>query len=621
MLDESKRQIVFKLLEKDDYTTSEELARLIKVSSRSIVRYIKDINYFIKRFDAEITSSKGLGYRLYIPSAKLDMLKGYIQGYQKVELIDSNEERSKKVIRLLCNERYLTLEIIAREMTLSITSVSKLLNEVKRILKEYNLTIESLRSRGIYISGKEEDVRYMLIDLLMKDDEESIINYLKNISLSEILAIRETIKKEFTDTALLITDFDFKLLELLYIITISRIKSNSMIKDLITTAVLLPLRNISKSLSFKLGIEIDDGSQAYVEHIFGDILNSYLQSLGEEEYLNEFIDKSLDELSPFIDKTYLSDPGFKEGLRLHVKLFINRALKGVKTDNPILAHIRSSIPFELNVATIFATKIEKAFSVKFTEGELGYIALHFAALEERAKNIKRKKVIIICNYGLGTSQLLQEKIKARFEDVKIEGVYPMAFLELALGKKPDLIISTIKLSKEINIPQLYVENILSDDIYNKMSDILHRRNDSLKLMAELISEDTFYKLSAGTKEEALVIMGNKLIEKELTTREVMKSIYSREKMSSTDLGNLIAIPHAISIEQQKSLISIGILEKPIFWEKEYVQLIVLSCFSGRDKKNLSVFKGMYSLVKDADAIKALIKNPSYKHMKKILGID
>ena len=53
------------------------------------------------------------------------------------------------------------------------------------------------------------------------------------------------------------------------------------------------------------------------------------------------------------------------------------------------------------------------------------------------------------------------------------------------------------------------------------------------------------------------------------------SVFEREEASPTEIGNLVAIPHPIYGDPPESRIAILILDKPIVWEKERVQLVFL----------------------------------------------
>ena len=48
-------------------------------------------------------------------------------------------------------------------------------------------------------------------------------------------------------------------------------------------------------------------------------------------------------------------------------------------------------------------------------------------------------------------------------------------------------------------------------------------------------------------------------------KHLKKSVFEREEISSTSIGDLTAIPHPIATDTKKSFISILVLNKPIMW--------------------------------------------------------
>ena len=49
----------------------------------------------------------------------------------------------------------------------------------------------------------------------------------------------------------------------------------------------------------------------------------------------------------------------------------------------------------------------------------------------------------------------------------------------------------------------------------------------------------------------------------------------REKLSSTERGNGVAIPHTLTAMADHPIIAIGITKRPILWDKEVCQLVIL----------------------------------------------
>ena len=77
--------------------------------------------------------------------------------------------------------------------------------------------------------------------------------------------------------------------------------------------------------------------------------------------------------------------------------------------------------------------------------------------------------------------------------------------------------------------------------------------------------------------------------------EVRQSIMEREAMATTEIGGLIAIPHAIRNHMATPAVAIGILKEPIRWEKEQVQIVFMMSIP-QDKYNAwePLFRKIYT---------------------------
>ena len=91
-------------------------------------------------------------------------------------------------------------------------------------------------------------------------------------------------------------------------------------------------------------------------------------------------------------------------------------------------------------------------------------------------------------------------------------------------------------------------------------------------------------------------------------------------MSSTDIGNMVAIPHTIVDGTYKSIIGVGILEKPIIWNKEEVQLIFMVCFNKKKSYKFHIFEYLYSFIKDKGAVKRVVKDLSFEKFMRLLDM-
>ena len=602
---ESKKYIILKhMLDQDSYNTSEELSILIKVSPRTIMRYIKDINYTIKKFNAEIISAKGLGYLLQVSEKKKKEIKEMLVCLTSDPFDDTDEARNEKIIRCLLNEKENTFEKLGLALNLSPARIVQLIEVIRKRISDYDLELVSKKNSGLTITGKESDIRTLILDILLDKSDEKLVDLFGNLSLNEINEVKRITQKNLAEADLFISDFDFKLFCLEILIALSRCKKSKGIGNESLERPRKIILTTMSEISFITGINIGENEKVYIDKELGEILDGY-NTKGNDE-VTAFINDVLMQFENTTGKKYLEDAQLVNSLKLHIGLFIKRAKRGIETSNQIIAEIKKNLPVEFDLAALMGIHIEKSFNVHLSESEIGFLTLHFASYEERRKSKERKKIVIICHYGIGTSQLLKEKILSRYEEFTIVGVYPVAFMDVALKQDAEIIVSTVEINDYLNKPVIYIENIFSNDIFDMIDKVLYKKSKMEKTLHALFDKETFMKINASSRKDVIEKMGERLISKGYTTIEVINEVFKREDMSSTDIGNLVAIPHTISHLQDKSFISVGILENQVFWSKGNVQLVFLICFNRNDTENLDVFKYLYNFIKDEGAVKSII---------------
>ena len=90
------------------------------------------------------------------------------------------------------------------------------------------------------------------------------------------------------------------------------------------------------------------------------------------------------------------------------------------------------------------------------------------------------------------------------------------------------------------------------------------------------------------------------------------SVFEREKMSSTAIGDLAAIPHAFNTAKAVSNISVLLLQSPIDWGGMPVQVIFLLSIEQRKAAVWEkVFLKLYDFIKEGRGIERLLKYRSY----------
>lgn len=620
------------LTEKDEYVTAEELSQHLEVSVRTIKRYIQDLNYFFHEYGAEISSIKGVGYKLKGPAKEIQKISEEatktIEGFQ---IDDSTEGRITKVLCCFFNKNYVNAEELSSTLNLSIASTNKLMVNVKNILKKYDLTIISKPFYGSKIVGKESKIRTVILDYAIKSDGNNLLAVrLDAISKAEIEEIETIITQALNKRNIILADKDFTILLARVILTASRVRKNYPIekntfKDNYRLHNYEFINGILQEIGKKLNLLMDDNEVLYVSASSGIIIYDYNTrkklTLDAQDGVNKFVEEVLTEISLVTDMDFCEDINFINALVMHLKIFINRFKAGISAKNPLLKEIKAKFPMETNLATILAKKLKEDFSVILDEDEIGFITMHFCAAFERRKSTMGKKVCIICHYGIGTSQLLVEKLKQRISNINIVGTYPVRHLDIALQADIDFIVSTVKLEqKDFKVPVLYIENVFSDEFVNEFQQVFQEKEERQKIFKATFRKEAFFRVKGQTAEEIIKNIGQGLKDQGLVDENIISMVLEREKMSSTDIGNLVAIPHTIFEGHYQSIIGVGVLEKPIIWHKEEIQLIFMVCFNKQESYNFPMFKYLYHFIKDEGEIRKVIKNFGFEKLMEIVDV-
>lgn len=173
----------------------------------------------------------------------------------------------------------------------------------------------------------------------------------------------------------------------------------------------------------------------------------------------QFIEK----ISQTTEILLTQDYDFFENLSKHLESTF--ALAAPPNDrNPVIDSVVEENPRILEAVQKNLPMIENYAGRKLTEAETGYIVVHLCAAIERKKNQEISfRVIVACHAGIGTSQLLLERLKKHFNFRITDIVSSHEAGNLKAGQA-DFVISTVPL-KHCEIENIVVSPLLRDEDY------------------------------------------------------------------------------------------------------------------------------------------------------------
>ena len=148
--------------------TARELAHLLEISERTLKNDMLDFRVFAEECGGYLNARKNVGYWLeVVDPSKYETIKKQINilflSHDSFQLGNFQTRINVILRRLLLAEEHIKLDEISAKLYLSKSSLKNELKEVRRILKTYNLQLETKPGLGNIIIGSEFDRRLCML--------------------------------------------------------------------------------------------------------------------------------------------------------------------------------------------------------------------------------------------------------------------------------------------------------------------------------------------------------------------------------------------------------------------------------------------------------------------------
>ena len=261
--------------------------------------------------------------------------------------------------------------------------------------------------------------------------------------------------------------------------------------------------------------------------------------------------------------------------------------------------------------------------MKIGDDEVSNIAVHVGgAVERYSSNKKRKifKIIIVCASGTGTSMLINTKIQQLFKErIEVVKIIPSYLIDYINPLEVDFLISTMPLDYD-KIPIINVSPFLTEKeikIIEKFMDTGYVYEDVN--VKDFFERDLFFtELDCKNKEEVLDFMSDALINKDIIDLEMKNSYFEREQIATTEIGNMVAMPHGAKGNIKENKIVVGILKEPINWDYGKVRLVIMLALNNEKILDYEqVFSNIYNKLDTMTKVVNICENKSYEKFIKL----
>lgn len=507
-LDQRSTFILTQLLHARSYLPIQELTQKLNVSRRTVYNDLEKINSWLEEQGLKAVykvRSQGLildeRAKEEIPT-KLRSLKSWHYEYS------AQERKAWVVIYLLTRLEPLFLEHLMDRTGVSRNTTIDDIKCLKDELNNFHLALEFERKDGYTISGDETDKRkalvYYLSQALPQQNWETELSPIRIFlrtkrdngrifTIEELQKVYDVISESEKVLKIQYTDDVLHSLSLRFLLFMKRVAKGKFIKvHPLEKQVLKGTKEYeaAKVMSFKLeqafGVHYPDEEVLYLTtHILSSKINyanGEIESRKESQELTHIVTSMVNDFQKYACVVFEEKELLEKNLFFHIKPAFYRIKYGLEVENNIAESIKTSYPELFLLTRKVVHYLERYVGKSVNDNEVAFITMHFVGWMRREGTIptKRKKALIVCANGVGTSQFLKNQLEGLFPAVDIIKTCSIREYE----KTPvevDFIISTTSIPEK-NVPIFIVNPILTETEKERLLKSVHAALDELGAM-------------------------------------------------------------------------------------------------------------------------------------------
>lgn len=474
-MNKRSREILSNLIQKKEYGQAaymKELAEQFGVSTRTIRNDLEQINEFLSKNQL---SGLSLGKQGVIKTGKdMERARKYLfrDDFYSYKL-EKNERKIFMATLLICEKDYRTLSDLADCMYVSRSTVIQDLDTLKTFFRKHKLYVVSHSNKGLMLEGEEKNKRLLLLSMVKKNESvyreapvfERMMNSLKEecrVDMEDLKTMEKVINLSEHFSGRFLTDTSFANLKYFMVLSLYRMRLNMYAEQEGKKNSKYEMAGyMLKQLSDFAEIEVVEDEIKFLSRILNEMRYIKKTTSNQEIVKMQVITRTfIEHISSDIDLNLQGDYIFYENLINHLESMFSSAIQD-NTMNSVVTEVLERYPKIQKAVQNNVYVLEDYIGRKLNEAEVSYIVVHICAAIERNRNsAERYSVILVCNGGIGTSQLLLARLKKYF-NIHVADIIPAHDLKNASLGEADVIISTVAL--DTHLEYIQVDPLLNDE--------------------------------------------------------------------------------------------------------------------------------------------------------------
>lgn len=630
MLDARMKKIIIELSD-SEYVTASELAKILDLNEKTVRTTIGKMRDSLDEYGIEIESKTRKGYHLLIyDKEKYQAFINNDEWLSKNDIPNNSKEREEWLLDyLLKQHKFVRIDDLSEMLYVSRSTITNDIRNVEDSLKSYHITLIRRPNYGLHIQGSEFDIRNCMISQFkdnkwaqrFSDKEENELKEISKILLNNIqnqkVVLSKSMIQEMT-SCIYIAKVRY---EENYKITVSK---NEVVHRIYKPCIEVAT-NIVEELNEKFHIHLLDSEIYYIAiNIAARSDYNVLEGELESGVINQARKQATQMLDCVYDMMHLD---MRQNLSLLYDLISFlipmdiRMRYGIIAKNSFAEATKKKYFFAYNVASQAVIPLKKTYFHEVPENEIAYLTSIFALFIEQEKDKKKKyNILVICATNMSTSKLLAYQYKKKFKKY-IDEVYTceMYNLDSFDFSKVDYIFTTVEINRVLPKPVLGISAFLEDEEVEKISSILKFKSSNT--IADVYSEELFYdNIKGETKEEILFEICKRIPEKYGIPSDFYEGLLRREEITGTDLAKHVALPHPYETTSDISFACISVLDHPIRWTRQDVQVVILMAVAEDEQRDLTNFLQLISeFIANESAVLQLVEEPDFTTFVNLLS--
>lgn len=656
MIKQKQRELISLLIRsKNGFKSSQELAEELSLSDRTVRTYLKDLKTLIERNGGNIVSKQGYGFQLEIFDRtvfNLFLIEHHLldKNIEQSQCREASERKHYILNLLLLESQKIDVEALSEQLFISSSQLNKDIAEIKSQLQPYELTLKKSHSL-IYVDGEERAKRHFIMSYFFHEDSINFLHHLsyfnqtcEAISFDTLTII---ILDECRESNIKLSDVMIQNIVLHLSLSIKRLQSGLSIQnlDLLVSAdstIEYQVANrIITRIESIIGFHFPKEEQMYLTLHLMSKSNLIQNDLDEE--LGSSLTNLLLKIEQETGYPFWHDEQLKNGLIQHLKPMLVRLAQNIKLENPLIDEIKSQYGEVFGLVKHYFNQLPNLNKYDVIDDEWGYLALHFLASLEKLKNEQKAKVLIICATGLGSAQLLKNRVESEFDErIKIIATRGYYEIEQEMLNDIDFIISSVDLSSKVfKVPVFQVSVFFcEEDVQAIRRYLSHRqipnslpknslpiddkKQNHSKYIAQVFDEiaaDYFYLCpNKPTKQAVLdhLLDSLSINESKNFKQEMKKQMEKRMTLGEIIFSPTIVVPHPAIPVGKIAKIAIAVIPEGVSWDINYqdVKFIFMISPSIYQNSNLAMMtKAIVNLIDDLAMQNAMLKITDFNQFK------